>query len=240
MSFFNIFKAKYPYHEFGKEINQKLVDFPLLINSKAILPPLRNASTVSYIQLFRGFMENFSSEQFDRLEEIIEWNMLQKIKKNWSKYKELGYSMKLIGDPNTIKMCRIYEESTTGSILPQRNCNFSSEHYDIIGKSFSSFSINLVRIKNRDRVGLKFEEFENLNLDKINKEYLQNDYFNQLTRLINLLVTHNVVAKVIDIGIKSNYKIIILDSDGNLVDGSDNNDEEFHTMRLEFISHKSP
>ena len=148
--------------------------------------------------------------------------------------------MKLIGDPNSIKTCIIAHEMFQGSILPHRNCNLPSEYYDFQQYSLSALTLNLIKIKQMNYKDLNFKEFENLDLDKINKQYLQSEHFDELKRLLNHLITYKIIVENLDVGIKSSYKIIVLDKDGNLVDGSDNSDEEFHTMRLELVYYKFP
>ena len=232
----------YPYHKLDKASTQSLIGFPLYLNSSfwevstfSELKSPRHAD--GFVQAYNLFIEYLSEENFDSLEGLVEWNMIQRLKIAWLKYKSLGYSMKLIGSPDSSRCFTITNDVYIGSIIPLRNLNFPSEYYDIFTETMSTTAVNTVeyfRLKNLKLKDLSFEEFMLMNLVGINNEYLQGKYYNEILRIISLMNIYKIKAEASDIGIVTNYKVVVVDSMGNVVEGGNNGDNEFHCLRFEY------
>jgi hypothetical protein len=165
--------------------------------------------------------------------------MIQRLQTVWFSLKDLGYSMKLIGSADSIKLYPLLREFSSGSILPFRYLNMPSEYYNISEGKFESSSISSFtnfELKDLKNKNLSFDKFKDLELERINREGLQGFYKPDLLNLLSLINKYNLTAMTIDVGVLSNYKILIYDKEGNLIEGKNDEEEEFHCFRFEVFT----
>lgn len=233
---------KYPYHSLLKAATQNLVDFPIQFGSKTNIDPedysFEENETAGFIQGYKVFMEAFVAQDFKSLEDIAEWTMVYRLKSVWDKYEKLGYSMKLVGSPDSIKCFYIAKDLYIGSLCPLRNLNYPSEYYDIDSKRVSErlddgLKAEIIQLKDFEYKMYEVEELESLDLHKINREFDKSEYADQVLCLIRLLSNFPLIVLNVDVGFVTDYKIVVLDSAGCVVGGSDDKSLEFHTFRFE-------
>ena len=84
--------------------------------------------------------------------------------------------MRLIGSEASTNCFFISRDLYFGSILPLRNINYPSEYYDFDVIEYNDYYINSysqITLKNLRYTDLSFKEFESLDLQKINKGFIQ-------------------------------------------------------------------
>lgn len=237
----------YPYHGLIKT-SEKLLDFPLLFSSfpletTQMFEEKNKAQVEGYIQAFHTFIEYFSQEKFNLLEDIAEYNMVQKLRSSWEVYKSQGYLMKLIGSPDSTKCFNITRDIFIGALLPFRNLNLPKEYYNVQQEDYSTQQLNnyaKIQFKDQGFKNLSFSDFKNINLEEINKEKAQTEYLEKLLKIISLLNKFKIIIENVDIGFVTNYKILILDKLGNVIAGTDDESTEFHSFRLEYVLSQIP
>lgn len=240
MSFKKII-GNYPYHKFGRSQLSSLQNFPLILNSE---PDIEyewydgGSEYEGFAKAFQIFMESFASRKYSDLDNLAEVNMITRFMNSWEPHHASGYHMSLIGNPESIKIASIAHHNYIGTFLPFRNLNLPTEYYTFIHKKFDDkFVSSFTRAEIRDIKYPKasFSEFEDLDLEKLNKEYSLSSHKEEILKLISHMRKFPLMAWITDVGILSNYKIIIKDSQGKIVYGNEDDKEEFHSMRFEYI-----
>ena len=128
-----LFSNVYPYHS-KKEI-QRLNEFPFQLYTKEMASP--ESTTKIKIdsieegmkQVFQIVMTAIAEDQLDDLEDLLEHNLLQKLKTYFASFKESGYKIILNGSIEGTEIAHFYTSYYSGAVLPYRNLNFSSENY---------------------------------------------------------------------------------------------------------------
>ncbi|OMJ95805.1 hypothetical protein SteCoe_697 [Stentor coeruleus] len=233
--------GNYPYHKFSRSQLSSLQNFPLILNSEPDIEydwaKIFNEYE-GFAKVFQIFMESFAHGKYKTLDNLAEVNLLARLANAWEPYNSAGYSMSLIGNPESIKITSIAHHNYIGTFFPFRNLNLPTEYYKFRNLNFDerfATSFTIAEIRDIKYPKASFSDFNHLDLEKINKEYSLSSHKEEILKLKTHMKKFPLLAWIIDIGILSNYKIIIKDLQGKVAYGNEDDKEEFHSMRLEYV-----
>ncbi|CAG9328335.1 unnamed protein product [Blepharisma stoltei] len=244
----------YPYHIHPKAIIQDLVDFPLQFYSKDIdLNNIDRILNYFHAKMLKDasrscglFLSLLANNRIQDLEDLCEWNLYKKIKDSMISFKGQGYAIKSIGDIERSKTIYLGRTKYIGNLLPYRNLNLPKSNYKILQNSLPDFR------KNREYYSFRFfskhlqgykdrgydDKMYSLDLKNLNKLDDISPFKEHLANLRMALKFRSIHMYVLDVGFTSSFKLLVVDKDGNIVEGDENPEKlEFHSFRLERVMH---
>ena len=200
-----------------------------------------------YLKAYEVLLTSIATNKLEDLEGLIEFNFLKKIEKSLKELHSRGYKLNLSGD---IDKTKIYEGSIMsffGHILPFRNLKLESSQVSVIKKDitplhrsikcfFENPDLQLEEILNFD-----YENFGKLDLESKNK-LLDGDFNKKIEQLHSNFTFHVLKAEDKEVIFETHFKLLVVNSKGEVVSGNDNNKPEMHSgifEMFELIEHKS-
>ncbi|CAG9328781.1 unnamed protein product [Blepharisma stoltei] len=247
------FSVAYPYHLKPKNLAQALIDFPLQFDSEE--PDIMQEKHDSQVEnnkflkeegdsegikaVFETLLSSIAQENFISLEDLVEFNMLKKLKTSWEEYKKLGYKIMTTGSIDDAKVTVLDKTCTSGNFLPYRNLNFPKSEYEytLIPGFKRRLPIHSYRIEDRNIKRKYLNDFLSLDFKKINQDENIEQYLLEIKEIFVAMGSFPIFIATYDIGILSSYKLYVVDQNNAVCGGSnDPNKKEFHSLRLDYMT----
>ncbi|CAG9318635.1 unnamed protein product [Blepharisma stoltei] len=247
----------YPYHLHPKAIIQDLVDFPLQFYSRDLaLKNMDRSLNIFHAKMLkeaghrcRLFLSLLANNKIQDLEDLCELNLYKKIKNSIASFKGQGYTIKSIGDIEKSKTIYLGSTKYIGNLLPYRNLNLPKFNYKsrrsnipIFRRAveYYYFGVYYKLLKWYKNPGYDGKIYS-LDLKHLNTLDDISPFEDDLENLRNALDFKSITMYVLDVGFTSSFKLLVVDKDGNIVEGEENPEKlEFHSFRLEkVINNKS-
>lgn len=238
------FTQGYPYLAKQKFYHKVINDFPLAFNSSLnVLPKAEYLDTdeekEGIAQMYKTYINALVSGDLDSLDTLVEYNMIYRTNVALNNLKEKGFSLHLAGEGKVFEISCVKKTDYAGSLLPLRNLNFPSEFYDItktVEEDVEAFYYVFKSLENPK----DFSSFEDLDLELINKADDLEKYREKISSLLTLMNQYFLIFENFDIAINTDLKIVVKNEKGEIVAGKDDNEPEFHVLRIELCEVRSP
>lgn len=228
----------YPYIQKPSNLLEILQSFPIafgspVIESEKFYELLDPEEIQGVTKVYEFFLNSIANNTLQDLEGALEFNFLKKIDRSLKDLHAHGYKLKQTGD---IKNTEIYFKKISifsGSVLPFRNLIMPLDLYQYsIDKSNSHSTAYSILAKYKYDPTLKYDQFENFDFEAANKDIRRNHspdiqkFFNIHKRIFTCIENHEYI-------VCSDFKLVVVDQDGKVVSGNDNNEAEMHSVILE-------
>lgn len=236
---FRAFSQNYPFLSRTKSYHKPISTFPLsFATSKTsrdtdVLIPQDSEEYKGLIKIYEVFINSLISQDLSDLDYLLESNLIFRARSSLKALNENEFKLYMKGSLKSAQIFNINESFYKGSILPQRNLNFPSEYYYIEKNKIDCQESCEYKFKSLVKQKIDFSEFKDLDLDQINQSDDLQPYRDQVTLILTGMNTNPIENNTYDYGIFTNFKVFAKDKSGNIVAGKDDDEFEFHTLRVE-------
>lgn len=186
------------------------------------------------VKFYSSLVNALASGDLQKLDGIYEHNFIKKLDQEKKKLESLGLSFKLKGSLDKTEVTLIRKDIFIGSILPFRNLFLPDEEYQIYTSRFirDEFRNINIAVNSQLPVQFKFTELNDIDLEQANKSSSHDLTeklidFHQITNLIKL------EAEDQEFALKTNLKLLVVNSSNQVISENDNDEAECHTGILE-------